>query len=119
MILQLVSYSEDGAVTNMGVDLEPERFVVFVSVISADGSVDQSIIKRTTRETNIGSPVYGAPSHIQPYTSLTGSTSVAGARYSDLDRTPGIFFVFADLSVRIQGTFRLKCHLIDTQAYVP
>ncbi|KAI8922669.1 velvet factor-domain-containing protein [Entophlyctis helioformis] len=107
LILQLVQMDGDKP-TKSGLDqIEPERFICFASLVSEDGTVDQSVITRTHYD------------HIHPHpttdtlASLVGTTSATGMRLIDLDRSQGTFFVFSDLSVRIQGVFRLKCHLVN------
>ncbi|KAJ3095038.1 hypothetical protein HDU97_007333 [Phlyctochytrium planicorne] len=44
---------------------------------------------------------------------LVGSLAVPCTILTDLDGTDGMFFVFHDLSVRAQGTYRLKFQVID------
>ncbi|KAB8336920.1 hypothetical protein FH972_021225 [Carpinus fangiana] len=44
---------------------------------------------------------------------LIGSTTVSAAQLNDLDDDPGFWFVLQDLSVRQEGTFRLKMSFID------
>jgi len=45
---------------------------------------------------------------------LTGSLVSSMYLLTDLDGNEGAFFVFPDLSVRIEGTYRLKFSLIET-----
>ena len=44
---------------------------------------------------------------------LLGQTVVSGQVLEDMNGEKTIFFVFPDLSVRIQGIFALRCALID------
>jgi hypothetical protein len=44
---------------------------------------------------------------------LIGMTAVNACRLNDLDGKPGFWFVLQDLSVRTEGTFRLKLSLFD------
>jgi hypothetical protein len=47
---------------------------------------------------------------------LIGMNSVNACRLNDLDGKPGFWFVLQDLSVRTEGTFRLKLSLFDIGA---
>ncbi|KAI8847613.1 velvet factor, partial [Chytridium lagenaria] len=47
---------------------------------------------------------------------LVGSLATPCMILNDVDGTEGMFFVFYDLSVRTQGSFRLKFHLIDADS---
>ncbi|KAK7062024.1 velvet complex subunit B [Favolaschia claudopus] len=74
----------------------------------------------TTPSTNFGQ---GAPSSVPPpiaraaYTrTLVGPLSSNGYRLLDEHRKPGIFFLFQDLSVRTEGTFRLRLRLMNVGA---
>ena len=49
--------------------------------------------------------------------SLLGQTAVAGQVFVDLNSLKTIFFVFHDLSVRIQGNFTLRCSLVDVMSW--
>ncbi|KAJ3333665.1 hypothetical protein HDU76_005409 [Blyttiomyces sp. JEL0837] len=44
---------------------------------------------------------------------LVGSSVTSCCVLKDVDGTEGMFFVFNDLSVRTQGLFRLKFHIVD------
>merc|ERR1719354_881497 len=44
---------------------------------------------------------------------LLGQTCTSGAMLKDIDSENAIFFVFPDLSVRIQGEYSLWCRLFD------
>ncbi|KAH9948411.1 velvet factor [Amylocystis lapponica] len=62
------------------------------------------------------------PSTIPPlprhtYTrTLVGPLSANACRLSDEHRKPGIFFLFQDLSIRTEGTFRLRLRLMNVGA---
>ncbi|KAJ2079091.1 hypothetical protein H4R24_004019 [Coemansia sp. RSA 988] len=47
---------------------------------------------------------------------LIGSGVAAGAKLCDLDGSPGIFFVFPDLSIRKDGEYRLRFSYFNLQA---
>jgi hypothetical protein len=47
---------------------------------------------------------------------LIGMNAVNASRLNDLDGKPGFWFVLQDLSVRTEGTFRLKLNLFDIGA---
>ncbi len=57
--------------------------------------------------------------YIQPLTlppatrNLIGSLSTSAFRLHDLKKEYGIWFVLQDLSIRSEGTFRLKFHFLD------
>jgi len=58
-----------------------------------------------------------APSPRNAYTrTLVGPLSSNGYRLLDEHRKPGIFFLFQDLSVRTEGTFRLRLRLMNVGA---
>jgi hypothetical protein len=45
---------------------------------------------------------------------LSGQQCCTGMILNDPeDGLPKLFFVFQDLSVRVLGTYRLKCHVVD------
>lgn len=50
---------------------------------------------------------------------LLGQTVVTGQVLENMDGQDTIFFIFPDLSVRIQGTFALRCTLVDITRYWP
>lgn len=55
--------------------------------------------------------------HRQTYTrTLVGPLSANACRLKDEHRKPGIFFLFQDLSVRTEGTFRLRLRLMNVGA---
>ncbi|KAK6435812.1 hypothetical protein LTR95_008000 [Oleoguttula sp. CCFEE 5521] len=73
-----------------------------------------------------GQPIYGAPHPQQMpvpqahsastamYTrNLIGSLTVNASSLNDTERKPGFWFVLQDLSVRMEGHFRLKMNFID------
>jgi len=58
-----------------------------------------------------------APTPRNAYTrTLVGPLSSNGYRLLDEHRKPGIFFLFQDLSVRTEGTFRLRLRLMNVGA---
>ncbi|KAJ7284072.1 velvet factor [Mycena rebaudengoi] len=58
-----------------------------------------------------------APGSRNAYTrTLVGPLSSNGYRLLDEHRKPGIFFLFQDLSVRTEGTFRLRLRLMNVGA---
>ncbi|KAF7352505.1 Velvet complex subunit B [Mycena venus] len=64
-----------------------------------------------------GSAILPAPSPRNAYTrTLVGPLSSNGYRLLDEHRKPGIFFLFQDLSVRTEGTFRLRLRLMNVGA---
>ncbi|KLO05346.1 hypothetical protein SCHPADRAFT_911105 [Schizopora paradoxa] len=56
-----------------------------------------------------------APRHTYTRT-LVGPLSANACRLNDEHRKPGIFFLFQDLSIRTEGTFRLRMRLMNVGA---
>ncbi|KAH6915096.1 velvet factor [Coprinopsis sp. MPI-PUGE-AT-0042] len=57
------------------------------------------------------------PRNLNTYTrTLVGPLSANACRLLDEHRKPGIFFLFQDLSVRTEGTFRLRMRLMNVGA---
>ncbi|KAL4932747.1 protein vosA [Aspergillus undulatus] len=54
-----------------------------------------------------------APAPISPSTALTGTLVSSLHRLKDVDNTDGGFFVWGDLSIKIEGDFRLKFTLFE------
>lgn len=46
---------------------------------------------------------------------LIGQVSTSSTQLKDLDKKPGLWFIFQDLSVRTEGVFRLKFSFFDLQ----
>ncbi|KAJ7498605.1 velvet factor [Mycena latifolia] len=62
-------------------------------------------------------PMAPSPNQRNAYTrTLVGPLSSNGYRLLDEHRKPGIFFLFQDLSVRTEGTFRLRLRLMNVGA---
>ncbi|KAL1965045.1 hypothetical protein VTN77DRAFT_6105 [Rasamsonia byssochlamydoides] len=53
------------------------------------------------------------PAPVQPSTALAGTLVSSLHRLKDVDNTDGGFFVFGDLSIKIEGEFRLKFTLFE------
>ncbi|KAL4909041.1 hypothetical protein BDW74DRAFT_76639 [Aspergillus multicolor] len=54
-----------------------------------------------------------APAPIPPSTAMTGTLVSSLHRLKDVDNTDGGFFVWGDLSIKIEGEFRLKFSLFE------
>ncbi|ORY91365.1 velvet factor [Syncephalastrum racemosum] len=54
-----------------------------------------------------------------PVRNLTGTLAVNAHQLLDEHDQPGVFFIFQDLSVRIEGTYRLRFLFIDLSAGEP
>ncbi|KAL6238136.1 hypothetical protein BDW75DRAFT_202043 [Aspergillus navahoensis] len=54
-----------------------------------------------------------APASIPPSTALTGTLVSSLHRLKDVDNTDGGFFVWGDLSIKVEGDFRLKFSLFE------
>ncbi|EAU84336.1 hypothetical protein CC1G_01332 [Coprinopsis cinerea okayama7 len=62
-------------------------------------------------------PQNNIPRNLATYTrTLVGPLSANACRLLDEHRKPGIFFLFQDLSVRTEGTFRLRMRLMNVGA---
>ncbi|KAL5507818.1 hypothetical protein ACEPAH_5436 [Sanghuangporus vaninii] len=61
-------------------------------------------------------PSVPLPRHTYTRT-LVGPLSANAARLNDEHRKPGIFFLFQDLSIRTEGTFRLRMRLMNVGAH--
>lgn len=57
-----------------------------------------------------------APARPTCLTVLMGSTKISPSILQDVDGSLQVFFVFNDLSVRIQGDFQIRCDLFDIMA---
>ena len=65
--------------------------------------------------TSSPSPSIPIPRHTYTRT-LVGPLSANACRLNDEHRKPGIFFLFQDLSIRTEGTFRLRLRLMNVGA---
>ncbi|KAF8542280.1 velvet factor-domain-containing protein [Trichophaea hybrida] len=63
--------------------------------------------------TNLYSAVHDSPSLIPPHQALAGTLVSSLHRLKDIDNSDGGFFVFGDLSVKIEGEFRLRFSLFE------
>lgn len=67
------------------------------------------------------SPAPSIPINLPRHTytrTLVGPLSANACRLNDEHRKPGIFFLFQDLSIRTEGTFRLRLRLMNVGACV-
>jgi len=69
-----------------------------------------------TRESTPPSTIPPLPRHTYTRT-LVGPLSANACRLLDEHRKPGIFFLFQDLSIRTEGTFRLRLRLMNVGAH--
>jgi hypothetical protein len=94
---------------------EGRMYIAKVVLYSADATQNMSIVVAPSRSNS------RQPENIDKdfaYHSLIGETVVPGTIYHDPETgTPQIFFIFQQLSVRIQGNFRLLCTVIDVTRY--
>lgn len=60
-------------------------------------------------------------SHMLQYLpAICGNRTTCGIVVNDpIDGTPGLFFIFPDISVRATGLFRLRCQAVDLFKYFP
>ncbi|CAL1701292.1 unnamed protein product [Somion occarium] len=71
--------------------------------------------QQPTQENTPGSTIPPLPRHTYTRT-LVGPLSANACRLLDEHRKPGIFFLFQDLSIRTEGTFRLRLRLMNIGA---
>ncbi|KAH8118738.1 velvet factor-domain-containing protein [Phellopilus nigrolimitatus] len=92
-----------------------------VSSGSGSGSARKTSSVGVSADTTPSSPSTPAPALPLPrhtYTrTLVGPLSANAARLNDEHRKPGVFFLFQDLSIRTEGTFRLRLRLMNVGAY--
>ncbi|KAF9569270.1 hypothetical protein CPC08DRAFT_732033 [Agrocybe pediades] len=67
-------------------------------------------------ESDQNSDFTGTPPRLTYTRTLVGPLSANACRLLDEHRKPGIFFLFQDLSVRTEGTFRLRMRLMNVGA---
>jgi hypothetical protein len=109
-----------------GHDVDPEAFDVTFLVVLCDSCL-QTGEPATSASNNskMGNSVpvsqvvvfSSSDDNKNPRTSrlknLVGSSVVSANKLYDLDDKLGIFFIFHDISLRTEGTFRLKFSLVD------
>ncbi|KAJ3357942.1 hypothetical protein HDU91_005331 [Kappamyces sp. JEL0680] len=78
-------------------------YVVHVTLQTSDSRGNASIM---------ASAKVGPQDSSEQHQTLLGQTTQNGQVYLDLDQNEAIFFVFPDLSIRIQGSYTLKLHLV-------
>jgi hypothetical protein len=86
----------------------PEEYVC--SVILYKGNKSTSTLLRPEQNTN-------SEAHIQPYQTLLGSTTTTGQLLKNINGKEGLYFFFADLSVRIAGFYTLSVHALHIPTY--
>ncbi|KAG1174730.1 hypothetical protein G6F70_004589 [Rhizopus microsporus] len=120
-ILQLFISTKDGH------DVNPEMFDVTFLVVLCDSCLQTgepaAAASSTTTSKSASVPVSqvvvfsSSEEGRHPRTSrlknLVGASVVSANKLYDLDGNLGIFFIFHDISLRTEGTFRLKFSLID------
>ncbi|THH08804.1 hypothetical protein EW145_g2452 [Phellinidium pouzarii] len=88
---------------------------------SGSGSVHKTSSANATTNTTQSSPAPSTPTlplSRATYTrTLVGPLSANAARLNDEHRKPGVFFLFQDLSIRTEGTFKLRLRLMNVGAH--
>ncbi|KAJ3414883.1 hypothetical protein HDV05_005947 [Chytridiales sp. JEL 0842] len=94
----------------------PSNIINNSSSYTTTGS-NSSLASASNPSVNATTLVYSRPSDIPPHLKLTqalmGTLVVPCTVLLDHEGKEGMFFVFHDLSVRTQGSYRLKFHLVD------
>ncbi|KAH0544568.1 hypothetical protein FGG08_001340 [Glutinoglossum americanum] len=62
---------------------------------------------------NLYDPLHEQPATSAPHTALAGTLVSSLHRLKDIDNSDGGFFVFGDLSVKLEGEFRLRFSLFE------
>ncbi|KAH0548572.1 hypothetical protein GP486_007884, partial [Trichoglossum hirsutum] len=62
---------------------------------------------------NLYDPLHEQPATTAPHTALAGTLVSSLHRLKDIDNSDGGFFVFGDLSVKLEGEFRLRFSLFE------
>ncbi|KAG2200189.1 hypothetical protein INT47_009827, partial [Mucor saturninus] len=130
-ILQLFIEKPDGTLQNAHEDESNlSLFVVQCDLVSSDGTESRShvfnpssaISPPITNPSNETLPTSGTLLSFHdpaPTRSLMGAVVSNAYQLTDNENTPGIFFIFQDLSVRIEGTFCLKFMFMNLSAGDP
>lgn len=100
----------------------------------AEAPASTSFPTGTSADGEVSSQTYGTASNLQTYPNggsaqawpvedpveyartLIGPLAAGAQRLNDDQERPGIFFLFQDLSVRTEGTFRLRMRLVNVGA---
>ncbi|ORX89153.1 hypothetical protein K493DRAFT_71289 [Basidiobolus meristosporus CBS 931.73] len=115
-ILELKVYDEKGAIITEASEFS--GLVVHADLWSVDFEHDCNVvvnpasIPAASCNSRLGSSVIslGGPVKVR---NLIGSTVSSAYQLKHICGDPGIFFLFPDLSVRVEGTFRLRFSLWD------
>ncbi|KAI9765568.1 MAG: hypothetical protein M1840_007257 [Geoglossum simile] len=62
---------------------------------------------------NLYDPIHEQPATSAPHTALAGTLVSSLHRLKDVDNSDGGFFVFGDLSVKLEGDYRLRFSLFE------
>ncbi|KAI9208744.1 velvet factor-domain-containing protein [Polychytrium aggregatum] len=114
-VIQLLVVDREGNT----IDVSPEHYpllVCYVSLYSAQGSEDRSVVihpRAKTKGLQASHDLYPFSSSSQFCQTLVGTLVTSCAVLYDHSGKEGMFFVFNDISVRTQGTYRLKFNLIN------
>ncbi|KAI8799638.1 velvet factor [Cladochytrium replicatum] len=138
-ILQLIVNNDPGRPPHLDprtTPVEPPSFVCHASLWSGDGTEERNVVVNPRVGEDHGAERAAAANEELEYVRVSQLSSLPGpsSRYchtlvgslvapctilTDLDDTEKYFFVFHDVSVRTQGQFRLKFHLIDVDSINP
>ncbi|CEG74605.1 hypothetical protein RMATCC62417_09786 [Rhizopus microsporus] len=122
-ILQLFIEGSDGILQNAVEDASNvSLFVVQCDLYSEDGQDHRGHVYNPSSTVNANDSSKGTLVSFvdpQPIRSLMGAVVSNAYQLNDERDQPGIFFVFQDLSVRIEGKFRLKFVFMNLAAGDP
>ncbi|KAI8801667.1 velvet factor [Cladochytrium replicatum] len=138
-ILQLIINSDPGRTPHSDpgtIPVEPPSLVCHASLWSVDGTEERNVVVNPRVGDDHGAERAPAANEEPEYVRVSQLSSLPGpsSRYchtlvgslvapcailTDLDEKEKYFFVFHDVSVRTQGQFRLKFHLIDVDSVIP
>ncbi|KAI8090791.1 velvet factor [Thamnidium elegans] len=127
-ILQLFIEKPDGSLQNAHEDESNlSLFVVQCDLVSEDGKEQRSHVFNPSSATSPPTSSESVPTtgtlltfhDPAPTRSLMGAVVSNAYQLTNGENKPGIFFVFQDLSVRIEGRFRLKFMFMNLSAGDP
>ncbi|KAI8926628.1 velvet factor [Entophlyctis helioformis] len=124
LILQLVA--NDGPNTHKTGPAFGQHTMVHISLWSTDCKTDCSVVVNPRHKSQgsklrelvemtpgLNKLVTFDPEANRHCQTILGTTSATAVPLSDIDGSEGHFFIFPDLSVRIQGTYVIKCQLME------
>ncbi|EOR01389.1 hypothetical protein J056_004175 [Wallemia ichthyophaga EXF-994] len=99
-------------------DITPQHLLVQVKIFDSEGLRSCAYVFNSSTATQVANTHHQNTSSETPIRNLLGSLTAEGMRLRDTNNNPGIFFCFQDLSVRVEGVFRLQFSLVDIAALI-